>query len=149
MPENPQQLAVTRFGQTEQIEVIAGEVLSFPHGLIGMEHLWQFVIVDDSRIAPCRWLQSLQVPALAFVIADPRLVLPEYVPHLPEEDAADLELEDNPDVDVWALLTIHPDPAQSTANLLAPIVVNRRTRRGKQVILSESRFALRHPLPAV
>lgn len=143
---SPELLEVSRFGATEPVEVVAGEVLTFPAGLLGMPQLRQFVLMDDPRIQPCRWLQSLQEPALAFVVVDPVLVVPEYHADIPPEDAAELELDAAPDAAIWSILTIHPDPARSTANLLAPVVINHATRRGKQVILNNHLYAIRHPL---
>ncbi|NBQ61596.1 MAG: hypothetical protein EBU40_04855, partial [Proteobacteria bacterium] len=37
-------------------------------------------------------------------------------------------------------------PRLSTVNLLAPVIVNRKRGVGKQVILSDARYSLRHPL---
>lgn len=124
----------------------AGEVLTFPHGLVGMSQLRQFVVVDDPQTVPCRWLQSIQEPALAFLIVDPRIVDPAYQCDLSADDLAVLGLDGGQDADVWAIITVHPDPGQATANLLAPVVVNATNRIGRQVILGESGYSLRHPL---
>ena len=34
----------------------------------------------------------------------------------------------------------------STANLLGPILVNIRTKRGKQIILDDGRYSTKHPI---
>ena len=139
-------LEVVRFGETESLEVPRQRVLTFPRGLVGMEHLHAFALLEDERIAPCRWLQSLEDPALAFVVVDPHLVDPEYEAHVPEDEAGELKLQAAGDATLWVLVTVHTDPAQSTVNLLAPVVVNRRRRLGMQVILHESAYSLRHPI---
>ncbi len=139
-------LEVVRFGEAETLDVPARRVLTFPQGLVGMEHLRAFALLDDDRIAPCRWLQSIDEPSLAFVVVDPRLVDTSYEAHVPEEDAAALKLDSAADAELWTLVTVHTDPAQSTVNLLAPVVINRRRRLGMQVILHESTYSLRHPI---
>lgn len=139
-------LPVSRFGQREEIEVAEDAILVFEHGIVGMAHLHRFALIEDQRIEPCHWLQSVDDPDLAFVVVDPEHVLPGYAVMLSEEDAADLGLTDAAEAETWVILTIHSDPAQSTANLLAPIVVNRPRRYGKQVILNDSGYSLRQPL---
>lgn len=139
-------LTVSRFGQREEIQVPEDAIVAFEQGIVGMAHLRRFALIEDQRIDPCLWLQSVDDPEVAFVVVDPQHILPGYAATLSEEDAADVELREASDADTWVILTIHSDPAQSTANLLAPVVVNRLRRRGKQVILNESGYALRQPI---
>ena len=47
---------------------------------------------------------------------------------------------------IYAVVTIPEDPREATLNLMAPIVINERGRRGRQVILHESKYSVRHPL---
>jgi flagellar assembly factor FliW len=47
---------------------------------------------------------------------------------------------------VYAVATIPEDPNKATLNLMAPIVINDRVRCGKQVILHESKYSVKHPL---
>lgn len=132
-------LTVQRFGAPEQIEVAPEEVIDFPAGLVGMESLRRFALLRDRRIAPCRWLQSLDDPHVSFVVVDPRVVEPGYAVELPEGEAA-------ADVEIMAIMTIHRDPAASTVNLLAPVVVDRAARTGRQVVQHESGYDVRHPV---
>ena len=126
-------LDVQRFGQSEPLEVRASEVITFPKGLVGLEHLSQFVLVEDERVVPCRWLQSLEEPALAFLVVDPGLVHPAYDPDLPAGER-------------WVIITLRQQPEASTANLLAPVVIDPQSRTGQQLVLHESGFSLRHPI---
>lgn len=139
-------LQVVRFGQQEELDIAHNDVVTFEQGLVGMEDLRQFTIVADTRLAPCAWLQSIEDPTLAFVIIAPTLLLPEYAAEISGDDAYQLELEDADDADVWSIVTIIGDPRLSTVNLLAPVIVNRKRGLGKQVILSDARYSLRHPL---
>jgi flagellar assembly factor FliW len=101
--------------------------------LVGLEHLRQFVLVQDERVVPCRWLQSIEEPALAFLVVDPQLVDPTYDPGLPPGDR-------------WVIITLRQQPDVSTANLLAPVLVDTTARSGQQIVLHESGFSLRHPI---
>lgn len=140
------QLEVVRFGQREPAHFRDEEVLTFPRGLVGMEGLRRFALLEDERIAPCHWLQSLDQPDLVFTVVEPQLVVPEYNAEVPDEDAQQVELESASGARLWAIVTIDGDPARSTINLLAPVVINTQRRLGKQVILEGSGYAVRHPL---
>ena len=44
------------------------------------------------------------------------------------------------------MLTIRDAADETTANLLAPIVLNQRSRVGRQVLLQETNMPLRYPV---
>ena len=49
---------------------------------------------------------------------------------------------------VFALVTIPPgSPGKMTANLLGPLVIDPESRQGRQVILANSGYNPRHPIP--
>lgn len=139
-------LEVMRFGLPEQLVVPGNSVLTFPHGVVGMDDLRRFALLEDERIAPCRWLQSLDEPQMVFVAVDPHLVEPHYQASISEEDAAALELARPQDASLWVLVTVQPDPSESTVNLLAPVIVNPQRRLGAQVILHDSDYSIRQPI---
>jgi flagellar assembly factor FliW len=128
-----QTFSVTRFGSAEPLEVSSGDTLTFSDGLVGLDHLRAFTLVEDERVTPCRWLQSLDEPALAFLVVDPGLVDPAYAPELPEGDR-------------WVIITLRVQPERSTANLLAPVVIDGASRTGQQIVLHDSGYSLRHPI---
>ena len=134
--EGTHSIEVTRFGQSEALAVSPEAVITFPQGVVGLDHLRRFALVEDARVTPCRWLQSLDEPEIAFVVVDPRLVEPDYDPQLSDVSHAVL----------LAIITLSPVPQQSTVNLLAPIVIDTKARQGRQVVLHESGYSLRHPI---
>jgi flagellar assembly factor FliW len=78
-----------------------------------------------------------------FLAAVPTAFFPEYAFELDEAECADLGLRDESDALVLVLLTLGREPASTTANLLAPVVVNARTRAAAQVILSGTDWPVR------
>lgn len=86
---------------------------------------------------------------MAFVLMDPLLLIPDYVLNIPPEDRALLAIEASGNgVQAWAVVTIgRQEPPEITANLLAPLVVNPGARLGKQIVLLDSPYAIRHPVP--
>jgi flagellar assembly factor FliW len=93
-------------------------------------------------------LRSLDDPALRFLVVPPAAFFDDYAPEINDEAARALGI-DSAD-DVLPLVMVNPgESAQSaTVNLLAPVLVNTRTRRAGQVLLDDARLSLRAPLVA-
>jgi flagellar assembly factor FliW len=85
-----------------------------------------------------------------FVVVEPAGVVPDYEIELFDLDAAALDLADASQAMILNIVTLQPKSAlAATVNLVGPIVVNRRTRIGRQLIIANnSRYSARHPLVA-
>lgn len=133
----------SRFGE---IDVGEDHILTFPAGIIGFPQFTRCVLIDHEREAPFRWLQALDDGELAFIVMDPLLVKPDYRIVLPPREVAELGEGASGDFSVYAILTVpSPDPSRVTANLRGPIILNRRTRLGKQIVMTEE-LPTRYPL---
>lgn len=121
--------------------------IDFVGGLPGFPAARHFALmrVDDDGIL--YRLRALDTPDLEFVVAAPHPFFPTYAPEIDDETARRLELEGAQDAILLVLLTVGDRLAGSTANLLAPIVVNARSRRAVQVVLDDRAGSLREPLP--
>lgn len=135
-------LDTVRFGS---VEVDEADLIEFPHGLIGFEQLRRFVILEGPEGTPLKWLQSVEEPGVAFVIADPRAFMPEYVARVRGEDLVPAELETAEDAAVAVILTVPGDLSRATANLMGPLVFNVRKRRAVQVIVEDD-CQVRYPV---
>lgn len=118
-----------------------------PMGILGFEQIKDYALLANPAEDPFAWLQVESNAALAFIVIDPFLAMPDYQPDIPQADVEFLGLEDASDARLLNIVTIH-SPAHATVNLKSPIVINRRTHTGKQVILANaSDFSVQHPLP--
>jgi flagellar assembly factor FliW len=88
-------------------------------------------------------LRSVQEPDVRFLVGAAAVLFPDYWIDLDEQACIDLELTDASDALVLLILTVGADPGSTTANLLAPVVINGRTRAAAQVILSGSDWPVR------
>ncbi len=133
----------SRFGE---LEVSEDTLLTFPTGLIGFPAIQEFVVLDVAEESPYQWLQAIGEPDLAMVIIDVHCLDPDFRAQISDEGLAELGVIEKDPVLIMAVVTIPSgQPEQATANLRAPLVVNLRTRKGKQIILHESiplRFSL-------
>lgn len=136
-------IQTSRFGI---LEVSEDTLLTFPAGLVGFPGYRRYVMLDPPEDADYQWFQSVDEPSLAFVIMDVHLFQPNFSTNLSEEGLTELEMNPTDSISIMAVVTIPSgQPDQATANLRAPLVVNGRTRQGKQLILHES-IPLRYPL---
>src|SRR5207244_1142979 len=91
------------------------------------------------------WLQSIDRAELAFPIIDPWLFKADYAPSISREDAEEIELRETTPRLVYSVVTVpRDDPRGITANLLGPLVINARTRVGKQVIVTNEEYGTKH-----
>ncbi len=88
-------------------------------------------------------LRSVQQPEVRFLVAVPTVFFPDYAVDLDEAACTELGLEAADDALVLVILTVGVDPDPTTANLMAPVVINARTRAATQVILSGTDWPVR------
>jgi flagellar assembly factor FliW len=130
-----------RFGDHD---VPVDRVLSFPAGLVGFPAARRFALLEPARAdSPFRCLVCLDEPELGFVVCDARALWPAYVAELALPAGTEAG-----DAVVLAIITVPEDPSAMTANLMAPIVVDGRTRTGCQLVLDTGRWTTRHPVLA-
>jgi len=118
---------------------LVGPIAGFP------EHR-RFVLVRLDEDGLLFELRSLEDEALRFVVIPPLPLFPGYAPELDDEDVEILGLESAEDALVFVIVSVGESLAESTANLLAPVVINQRTLRGAQVLLTGADLPLRQPL---
>ena len=144
--------SVAQMRTAEQTDLItppprSEEVVHLPLGLLGFERFKQFVLTKISEEAPFAWLQAANDPTLTFLVVPPTEVLPGYAPSITDEDALFLNLKSPQDAKLMNIVTLRPN-GQATVNLKGPIVLNRFTLIGKQVVLTNSSdYPVQYPLP--
>jgi len=120
--------------------------IRFPQGLVGCEAWKSFVLlVSDEEDLPVATLQSLEDHDVSLLVADPNAILTDYTVRLAHSDREFLELEPGVDPVLLTTLTLTQD-GWLTANLLGPLAINPRNRRGKQIVLADSLYSTRHPV---
>jgi flagellar assembly factor FliW len=84
---------------------------------------------------------SIQDPELRFLVAPPEPFFPDYAPEIENEVFSALNTRDTDRLLLLAVITAGVE--ETTANLLAPIVVDRDSMRAMQVVLSGSGYPVR------
>jgi flagellar assembly factor FliW len=126
-------------------------VFEFPYGLPAFEQEKRFILIELPENAPLVFVQSLTRPALCF-LAFPVLVADQqYRLAVSAEDLNRLDLDGGrqpelgSEVLALTLLSLH-DGFSATANLMAPLVLNLKTRRGVQAIRQDRQYSHQHPI---
>jgi flagellar assembly factor FliW len=101
----------------------------------------QFVLVRLNDEGLLYAFTSIEDPELRFLVAPPEPFFPDYAPEIEDEVFAALNTTD-PDR-LLLLVVITAGVNETTANLLAPIVVDRDSRRAMQVILNGTGMPVR------
>jgi flagellar assembly factor FliW len=123
-------------------------VITFPAGLPGFEQQKDYLLLAKPDEAPFLRLQMVGEPRLSFVAIAPAAVVEHYQPDLGPDDVQALGLRDAADALLFNIVTVHPDGA-ATVNLKGPVVVNRQTLVGRQVVpLNAATLPLAHPVGA-
>jgi len=122
--------------------------LSFPGGLLGFPHFHSFRLFEPAGGYPLKFLQSVDNPEISFSCIDVAAIRPDFAVPLGQEDAAALSLETPSDALVLAMVVIPEDPRKMTANLAGPLVINSKTRIGRQVVLNTDTYPLKFPVLA-
>ena len=128
------------------LDVPEDKIISFKEGLPGFPQIHHFTMLEQDEIKPFQYLQSLDDPPIAFLVINPFLIDQGYKFDLSPGDMEDIGSLGTEDVAVYAVATVPEDSEKATLNLMAPIMINELNRCGKQVILHDSEYSVKHPL---
>lgn len=130
-----------RFGS---IEVEEKDFIYFKRPILGFEHLTRFVLLVQKDHNPFLWLQSVDNPAVAFVVVNPRVIKDDYNPRVFENDLDFLGIKNDEDIALLSIVTIRTRPLRITANLRAPLLINAENRMASQVLLEDDDYPLQY-----
>ncbi|GBF32284.1 flagellar assembly factor FliW [Desulfocucumis palustris] len=137
-------IETTRFGN---LEIKEEKIITFPRGIPGFENVRRFFLLPVEGLEDIHWLQAVENPGVALLVIDPFKYFIDYSFEIPGPDLEELEITEQAQVLVIAVVTIPgDDPALTTANLLAPVIINTRTSRARQIILNGLPYTTRHRL---
>ncbi len=127
-------------------------VFEFPTGLPAFENEKAFVLIETAESAPLVFLQSLTRANLCFLAFPIQVVDRDYALAIAPEDLEALELQIGrqpmlgTEIVALALISLD-DQFVATANLMAPVVLNVKTRRGLQAIRRDRVYSHQHAVP--
>jgi flagellar assembly factor FliW len=121
-------------------------VIDLVDAMPGLPAMAKCVLVQLDDTGALYRLQSVLDPERRLLVAASPVFFADYAPEIDEETASRIGLEDAADALVLLVVTVGGSAAESTANLLAPIVLNSRTRQAAQVLQASGDLPLQAPL---
>ena len=126
-----------------EIEVSEKQKILFPDGIIGFEGITSYFLID-SKEGPYYWLQSEEHPELAFILINPRIFMTDYRLMVQSDDQEAIGVEEQSDLLDFAIVTVPEDHKKISANLMGPIIINKKTRVARQVISENDEYGVKH-----
>ncbi len=124
------------------LHVAQDRLVYFPKGLVGFELQREFALVRVREESAFFLLQSCTDPGLGLMVADPYVYIPDYRIKVSTAEQELLRLKNIREAVVLVTVTIPAGkPEEAVLNLVGPLVINIRLRRGMQVPQNQ----LRHP----
>ncbi len=131
------------------LDIPPSNQLELPQGLIGFGAYKRAELLYLPDHLPFLWMKlQSAVDDLHFIVIEPGGIVPGYEPEIFDSDAENLGIENPAEAMILNIVTLRRQrPVEATVNLVGPIVVNRRTRQGRQLVISNySKYGAHHPL---
>ena len=129
-----------------EISIAEEDILVFEKGIPGFPDETKFVLIPVTEDGLFQVLQSTVHPEVGLITTDPFLFKKDYLFSLDDAVVESLGLQSENDVKVMVVITPHEPFNTSTANLQAPVVINVKNKKARQVILNNTAYQIKHPL---
>lgn len=128
------------------IEIEEGTFLEFPWGVLGFPESKSFALLEMPDLPGFQFLQDLDNPYVSFTMIQPWEWFPDYEIQISDEELAGmgLEVHGKDALEVFVIVTVNDPMKDSTANLMAPVVIHSKNKIGKQFVLHDSSYGTRH-----
>jgi flagellar assembly factor FliW len=136
-------IVTKRFGELDASE---SEIWTLIEALPGLPDLGEFVLLEPDDDYPVVWLQAVSDDKTCLPLISTFDLMPDYSFDIDESSGKELAIDSPEDLLVFTVLVIPAEMSEMTANLAAPILVNKITRRAKQVILDNAEYPVRYPV---
>ncbi len=136
------QLETTRFGT---VDVDSESIITFTQPILGFQEFRRYVLLPGPSES-LTWLQSTDSGELAFILVDPRKLMPDYTVELRSQELAEMAVTSAEELDVYTLVVVPDDQRKVRTNLRAPVLINTKHRLGKQTILEMSDYPIQYYL---
>ena len=131
-------ISTKQFGE---IEVKEEEILHFQNPIYGFASLKKYILISHGILG---WLQSVENPDIAFLVANPYEVYKDYDVVLEDKDVKALDTKKEEDVFVLSIVTLPETTEDISMNLLSPVVINYKNYHASQVILNNQKYKTKH-----
>lgn len=134
-----------RFGR---LDVPADKLIVMERPILGFESLTKFCLIEIDELKPLLWYQSVEEPAVAFLVVNPLMIVPDYRIEINSNEIAELKVTRPEKVETYVIVTISEELADLSVNLQGPILINSENNLAKQLVLVNSNYSVNHRIGA-
>lgn len=127
-------------------EIQKEDIITFSNGIPGFEGEKEFILLSFPENNVFYALQSAATPNLSFIVTDPFSFFTDYNVKIDDATIDALSIEKEEDVTLLNILTVRDPFEETTVNLQAPLIINKKTQSGRQIILTGTPYETRHNL---
>ena len=120
------QFNTTRFGI---LEVADKELITFPWGIPGFEEIKSYVLLEYKN-GPFQWLQSVDEPAVAFVVCSPDFLGLVYTAPIAKKNL--IKVENDDDLVFLNIVSFDREKGAIRFHIKSPLLFNVAARIGYQ-----------------
>ena len=126
----------------------ASNEIILPQGIIGFSKYQRAELLCMPDHLPFLWMRLHGPDTVHFIVMEPGNLIAGYEPEIFDEDALQLGIEDPAQAMILNIVTLRQQtPVDASVNLVGPLMINRRTRIGRQLVISNySRYSAHHHL---
>ncbi len=136
-------IETNRFGR---VNIDPSHIIRFEEGLLGFEQLKRYAIVLCEATEPIQWLQAVDDPTVSLPIVNPFLIKPDYELDVDDGELHSIGMPTVEDILIVNAMVLPEQIKNATINLSAPILVNLKTKQGRQIVMEYSQEnAIRYP----
>ncbi len=118
------------------LDLNASQIVTFAEGIPGFEKIKEYCILFNEQEQPFAHLSALGGFNLEFIVVSPWIMLPSYKPDVSEDDLKAIDSPEDKDLFLLSLVALNDaDINETTINLAAPIIINIKTGKAKQVVI--------------
>ena len=138
-------LLTYRSAQLGDVPYTVDDVVRFPEGIPGFEHLHDYLVITRDECTPFVFLAALDDPEVALPLLPLALAAgPEGAGDVHALLRQPAGLGDT--LACYTVVSIGPDAREVIVNLRAPVVIDLDARRGSQVIVPDETLPVSAPI---
>lgn len=122
--------------------------IDLPLGLIGFPNLKKLKITAHKEEAPFLHLKEAEKEEIEFIALEPYGIFKDYKVEILDPDLDFLNIKSADEVYILNIVSLQEDASQkATVNLVGPIIINRTSLIGKQIVIGNYKdYSSNHPL---
>jgi len=121
------------------------DIIFFKNGLPGFEYLKKFIVFPLKDNDSFSIIHSIEED-VGIILISPFIVKENYEFKLEENILEELKIKEPNEVMVYTTVTLNSNIEKITTNLKAPIVINRFSKLGKQIIIDNESYKIKEPI---